>query len=197
MKSTTSNLTSIAQVYKNVMNLYRKVEHLAPKLAYHNKEHIYDVTVTAMKYGLREKLSYENIYLLGTAGVLHDIVYVNGRTDNEERSAEFAQSILPHLGYSSEQIQTISDLILATKIPTFPKNKLEMILCDSDIDNIGRDDFFDKAELLRKEWGYDKDKWYKEFEPNFLKNVCFYTDSAKALRNSQLKKNINQLEVYK
>ena len=41
-----------------------------------------------------------------------------------------------HLGYD-----LFSQLILATKVPQKPKNKLEKIICDADLDYLGREDF--------------------------------------------------------
>ena len=47
--------------------------------------------------------------------------------------------------------EQICGMIMATKIPQSPKNYLEQILCDADLDYLGRDDFYDIGGTLFKE----------------------------------------------
>ena len=62
-----------------------------------------------------------------------------------------SREILPKYGYTDEQINQVKELIYATIIPHDPKNKLEQIICDADLDYLGRDDFFEISETLRRE----------------------------------------------
>ncbi|MCK9612757.1 MAG: hypothetical protein PHR81_00260 [Bacteroidales bacterium] len=41
---------------------------------------------------------------------------------------------------------------MATKIPTKLKNKLEKLLCDADLDYLGREDYMEISNRLRREW---------------------------------------------
>ena len=68
---------------------------------------------------------------------------------------EYAQKFLPEYGYSKIQIEKISQLILATKVPQNPKNKLEKIICDADLDYLGREDFI-----------YISDNFFRELKEN-------------------------------
>ena len=143
-----------------------------------------------------EGLGSDKVYILEAAGALHDIVYVPERKDNEEKSADLAEELLPRLGYSLREIEEISRLILATKWPTNPKDILEKIICDSDLDSLGRDDFFERGELLRQEWNVGKEKWYTQ-EVDFLSKVRYYTDSAQKLRQPKLEENFERLRELK
>jgi hypothetical protein len=54
--------------------------------------------------------------------------------------------------YDKDKIKQIEEIILATD-PDYsnPKNIYEKIIMDSDLDNFGREDFFDKMENIHKE----------------------------------------------
>jgi predicted metal-dependent HD superfamily phosphohydrolase len=133
-------------------------------------------------------------FLLMTAALLHDVVYVQGRKDNEEMSAGLALEQLPSFGYHGEELNELYALILATKLPTRPKNRLEMIICDSDLDNLGRDDFFEKGNALREELGLQPGReWYLS-QLKFLKSHSYYTISARKFRLEGLARNIQLLE---
>jgi hypothetical protein len=59
---------------------------------------------------------------------------------------------LPSFGYSEADITTICGMIMATRIPQSPANLLESILCDADLDYLGRDDFKKIGQTLFEEF---------------------------------------------
>ena len=63
-----------------------------------------------------------------------------------------ARAWLPQFDYSKEEIEKICELILVTKMPQKPKNKLEEIICDADLYYLGTDQFFVTADKLYKEF---------------------------------------------
>ncbi|MBW3000948.1 hypothetical protein KY341_03650, partial [Candidatus Woesearchaeota archaeon] len=153
-----------------------------------------DVFYTANKLSKLEGVCYEERLILGTAALLHDIVFEIGAKDNEEKSAYYARKHLPKLGYSVYQNQRVYDIILATKIPTHPKSKLEKIICDADVVNLGREDFFERGEEVRQELGTQNGKaWYK-VQLDFLNNHKYYTQSAKKLLDYGVKQNIKKVK---
>ena len=176
------------------INLVREysAEHM-PKLPYHNFEHAVDVADAAHGLAGLENLSADQGFLLVTAAYLHDVIYDVQAKDNEERSAALAEDILPRMNYTLIEIQPVKSLILATKIPTRPRNKLEEILCDADVDNLGRPDFLEKCELLRQERSVeDRKVWYAN-TLKFLQGHRYYTESAKALRSEGKERNLQLL----
>ncbi len=182
---------------KKLARLYKFIEALAPRLLYHNLNHLKDVAKIAKKYALLEGLNSQDVFILETAGLLHDIVYKPNENDNEEKSVEASKNILLKAGYSLEEIEKVSKLILATKIPRNPKNILEMIISDADFDYLGREDFWERTELLRLEMELDKEKWYSEIEPDFLNKIKYYTGPARTQRKAKLDENLKRLEKNK
>ena len=167
---------------------------LMPKLPYHNFGHAIDVYSAASTLALLGGVGYENRFLLKTAALLHDIVVVPGLRDNEERSAEFASQYLPKIGYSSDQTEKVGKLVLATKMPQNPNGFLEQVLCDADLDNLGRPDFLELGEKVRVELGLpNNEKWYQQ-QIQFLRNHQYHTEIARKLRDPGKAANIQRLE---
>jgi len=165
-----------------------------PMLPYHNFQHALEVWCASREYGMFNGLEEKDRFLLESAALLHDVVYVVNACDNEEKSAKFARKWLPMLGYHSNDIERISRLILATKWPTNPQNLLEEIICDSDLDNLGRLDFFEKSNNLLLEWGIQNRREWYERQLGFLENNQYYTYWAKKLREPGKQRNIQKLK---
>lgn len=182
---------------RKIKELKEIVKQIAPKLPYHNFTHAIEVSKACKDYAILEGLSSYKAFILETAGLLHDIIYVQGRSDNEEKSAGASRKILSKLSYSAEEIEEVSRLILATRSPRSRKDILERIINDADLDNLGRNDFFKKSELLRKEIGADKEKWNNELQINFLSQAKYHTNSAKKLREAKLKENLEKIRRTK
>ncbi len=139
-----------------------------------------------------EKIPKDKLILLKAAALYHDRGYIKKAGDHEEESAKIARAELPEFGFSEGQIRDIVRLILSTKIPTAPKDKLEMIMCDADLEPLGRDYFPYVSELLRKESGKSGDEW-TGIQIGFLKSHRYYTDSARKLFDRQKEGNLKIL----
>lgn len=166
---------------------------------YHNFRHAKDVVHIVIKLAKDEKISRKNRFLLIIAALTHDLIVEPNGKDNEEKSAFITKYFLwgtnrTYSEYSRKDIDIILNLIEATKLPTNPKNKMEKIICDADVDNLGRKDFFERSEEVRQEIGAPKNKKWYEGLLNFLKSQKYYTKSAQKLRNKGLKENIGKVE---
>ena len=108
-----------------------------------------------------------------------------------------AEEILPKYGYSEQHINQIKDLIFVTQIPHQPKNKLEEIICDADLDYLGRDDFHEIADKLRrelKEHGkIDSDRKWDEMQVAFLNMHKYFTPTAIASRQEKKAQNLKEV----
>ncbi len=166
-----------------------------PKLPYHNFGHALSVAHASQVLGTLEGLHYESLFFLETAAYLHDIIYEVGAKDNEERSAKFACDYLPLIGYPKFQAEIIAKLILATKMPWNPRNKLENVLVDADMFNLGTEDFMAATDLVRQEFGVaDYGKWY-EGTLKLMEGHQYYTPTARMLLNDQKVRNMNTLRL--
>lgn len=169
----------------------------APKIPYHNSEHGLEVWRVVRHYAKECGLPYDEQLSLEFAALNHDLIYIPGAGDNEEQSAKLNAERLYGLKVQYEIIKESSGLILATKIPVNPKTFLEKIICDADVDNFGREDFFEKGALIRKEFqmigkNFTDPEWYK-MSLDFLKNHQYYTEIAKQRRDPGKAKNMAKL----
>jgi uncharacterized protein len=180
--------------FAKIRKVHELVRQHMPNHSYHNKRHATDVFYAAKRLSKLEGIAKEDRFIMVTAAFLHDIIFVIGAGDNEEKSVEFVQPYLKQFNYSESQIRKISKLILATKMPTHPKNLLEKIICDADLDVLGRKDFFEVTEGLRQEIGVTNlNDWYAS-QLKFLSNHRYYTASAQKLRFEGVNDNIRMLE---
>jgi predicted metal-dependent HD superfamily phosphohydrolase len=180
--------------FTKLRKVYELVKDFMPTHPYHGHEHAKDVFYAANRLSKIEGVSREERLILQTAALLHDIVFFKGANDNEEKSAEFATPYLRQYSYSQCQINRVNELILATKLPTNPKNLLENIICDADLDILGRKDFFEKNNEYRKELGAENDLTWCSTQLRFLRNHKYYTCSAQELRGEGLKNNTRRIE---
>jgi len=171
---------------------------LSKGFLYHDINHTLDVYRSASELGKLAKLSENDLMLLETAALYHDVGLIYTFDGHEEKSAEITREKLPAFNYSEEEIEIISNMILSTKLPQSPKSYLEMLLCDADLDYLGRDDFFVLAAKLQLEWRRLKvrdigfDEWIA-FEKEFLSNHEYFTKEAKILHDDIKQDNLNQL----
>ena len=175
------------------------LERLPVELYYHNADHTLDpkvgVVAIADYHSLNERVSPIERDLIIAAAYFHDTGYLEQKENNEPIGARIAGNVLPSLGYSPLEVEMIQMMILDTKVPTNPRNNLSQILCDADVDNLGRKDFFERGEKLRKEVGVEhKQVWYQG-SIKFLESHEYYTKSAQDLRDEGKKKNLRMLHM--
>jgi hypothetical protein len=75
---------------------------------------------------------------------------------------------------------------------------LEEIICDADLDYLGRDDFHEIADKLRKELRehgkIDSDRKWDEIQVVFLTNHQYFTETAKRSRNTKKAQNLEEIK---
>lgn len=175
--------------------LARLENELDPRLSYHSLAHTRDDVLPAVtRLALLAGVGPTERLLLETAALYHDIGFIEARLGHEVISARIAAAALPGFGYSESQVATISDLILATKVPQSPSTHLEALLCDADLDSLGRKDFFALSGRLHRELGaygqpLTAQEWYAT-QLQFLQNHSYLTATAAQLRNAGKRKNI-------
>jgi adenylate cyclase len=161
-------------------------------LYYHNVKHTVDVVTEAELIGWGENCTDEEILLLKTAGLFHDAGHTVAYDDHEYHGTVLAREMLPAYNYTPEQIDRICSIIMATKLPPKPKNLLESIMCDSDLDYLGRSDFIPVSNTLYEELKAQNkmgslNDWNK-LQVKFISGHQYFTSTARSLRevNKQL-----------
>jgi HD superfamily phosphodiesterase len=161
---------------------------LAPTLYYHSVDHVEDVLEAAQRIAAAEKMDEEQIELIKIAAIFHDSGFIIQQQDHEKIGCDIAREILPLFNYSSEEIEIVCGMILATHYPHQPKNKLEEIICDADLDYLGRDDFYQIGKLLYKELitngSIGNEMQWNIMQEKFLKSHRYFTTTSNMLRNN-------------
>jgi uncharacterized protein len=146
---------------------------------YHNYEHTLYVVDKAIEIGKHEHCTQDELGLLAAAALWHDTGYINIYKGHEEESCLLAKKYLPGFGFDTGDIQTICDMIMATKNGNVPHSKPDAILVDADLEYLGTSNAEEAAELLFKEWqaltpSLSRADW-KKIQVSFLQNHQYYT----------------------
>ncbi len=179
--------------------MLQKIERDLPKnLYYHNVRHTVNVCSRVETIGIDEKVSEEELLLLKTAALFHDAGFIISYDNNEPLGANLASDILPMYRYKPEQIQRIRELILATKMPPKPKNHLEQIICDADLDYLGRPDFIVVSQNLFREL-FERHKVntieeWNRFQYRFISKHEYFTATARKFRDEGKKMVLEELK---
>jgi len=183
-----------------ITELFR--DELPDGIKYHDADHTLHpsrgVVAVAYRIAMSENISEHDRELLIAAAYFHDTGYIREYDKNEPIAARMAGRILKLIGYKPNEIEKIQNMILATDLAREPKTHVEKILCDADLDHLGREDFFILDGKLREGRGArgldvsDDAKWYKGTLEIITKHR-YYTESQKKLREKEKQKNIKKL----
>lgn len=183
------------QAYSKIENFL--INNLPKNYTYHTIDHIRDVVEQSEKIAIREKVNKDIISDIKLAAWLHDVGYIWEPLRHEARGAEYATSILTEMQFPKSKIGLITGMIMATKIPQTPKNHLEQIICDADLDYLGREDYKKNSNGLLEEIKISKFinelEWLK-IQEKFLLNHNFHTKSSQKLRNKKKKQILNLIQ---
>jgi predicted metal-dependent HD superfamily phosphohydrolase len=164
------------------------------KYLYHDCRHTEDVIRQVQEIGYRENVNQQEIALLKLAALYHDLGFLVQRVDHESAGVELFMQESVDSEISDEEKQMVASLIMVTKIPQQPKTLLESIICDADLDYLGREDFPSIAEFLYLELKAcgemnDRTRW-NEIQLSFLGAHQYHTESSRKLRTNGLQNNI-------
>ena len=197
----TPHTARLKKVDQYIRDLFR--EELPDGVKYHDANHTLHpdrgVVAVANKLSLAEKVSDEDRELILAAAYFHDTGYIREFGHNEPIAARMAGRILKLIGYLPDEIETIKEMILSTDLRRGPKTHLEKILCDADLDNLGRDDFFELDNKLREGRRVrgldvnDDEKWYRG-TLEVLEKYPYHTATQKKLREKGRQENIQRLQ---
>ncbi|MFT6210060.1 MAG: putative metal-dependent HD superfamily phosphohydrolase [Bacteroidia bacterium] len=185
-----------AGAIKQILN--RLESDLPRYLSYHGHHHTLDVLEAIERIGKSEDVSERELNLLLVAAAYHDCGFLNGHEDHEQKGCEIARKNLPDFGFDSVAIEQVCVMIMSTKVPQEPNGHLAGILCDADLDYLGRDDFEHIAANLFKELSYlrivtEIEIWNK-IQVNFLSEHQYHTTYSRQFRQPQKEYHIDNLK---
>jgi len=153
---------------------------------YHNYEHTLYVQEKAIEIAKFEKCTEKEIELLNAAALWHDTGYINTYKNHEEESCSLAKKYLPEYGFTQQETDRICGMIMATKVPQLPGNKLEEIVADADLEYLGTaaaaiksEDLFLELQSLNP--SLTKKAW-DQIQISFLRSHHYFTAYCKANR---------------
>ena len=170
---------------------------LAKHLSYHSVGHVKDVYQAAEYLADKEGVGPYEKKLLLTAVMFHDAGFLIRPKDHEKTSCKMVKATLPRFNYTTEEIKRICGMIMATRIPQTPHNILEKIICDADLDYLGREDFFSIGNRLFAEmmvYGVVQNEleWDK-LQVKFLEAHDYFTQTAINMRKPNKDKYVKEL----
>lgn len=185
-----------AEAKTYILDLLEK--RLPSNLYYHGIHHTLDVLRAVEENADTAKLSQYDRLILLSAALYHDSGFLKQYKSNEAASVKICTEILPGFDYSPHEIELISRIIMSTTIPQTPFDIMSEILCDADLDYLGRDDFFTIGWNLRREWKeygliLSITDWYKQ-QVDFLGKHTYYTESARKLREEKKRRHLSYLK---
>lgn len=174
-------------------------EKLSDGMFFHDFAHTLETTLVARELAIQSGLGGEQLELITLAGLFHDTGYTEAYQNHEDVSIRMATTYFREKGLSEEAISIIVGCIAATRVPQHPKNLLEEILCDADLQNLASEQHLDKARMLRREWEvlkireFSDEAWWV-MEVQFLSNHRFHTAWAQSHWKEQKLRNLSKAE---
>lgn len=179
---------------------------LESTLYYHGVHHTFEDVLPAVdRICDGEGVVASDRELLLAAAIFHDAGFLERYNGNESIGARMAAEALPDAGFSSPEIERVLDLILATELREIDgvmlqvpgADNLKRILCDADLDNLGRDDFFQVSDNLRRELEERGRKmtdldWYSR-QVLFVSQHRWFTETQRRERQPRKEENLQRL----
>jgi uncharacterized protein len=179
----------------------RLTNDLSPQLSYHSLQHTRDdVLPAAIRLGQASAIDDESALVLATAALFHDTGFLLAYDDHERYSIIVARDVLPSFGYSDERIDRIAELIAATKMPQRPHGQLQELICDADLDLLGRVDFIRLNRALLVEVRHfvapniTEEEWLRG-QTKFLEDHHFFTPAARTMRTAGKADNLERMRM--
>lgn len=170
---------------------------LAPDLYYHSPGHTLDVLEASRRIAKAEGVDGDSLQLLEVAALYHDNGFLEVYSGHEEVGCRYVREQLPEYGFSSDQIQRICSTILSTKLPQTPLDKLGEIICDADLDYLGREDFWEIGNHLFREFltrgvVSDEQAWNR-LQLDFLGKHSYFTKVSQEEREPLKQQHLSKI----
>jgi len=177
------------------------VKELDSNYLYHNLRHTQRVVKST-----KELLDYYNLNAIDSDAItlaawLHDTGYTKGTENHEEKSCAIAKEFLTEQNCDSQMIETVCNLIMATKRGYEPQNLMEEIMRDADASHLSQGSYPETCEMLREELRLlgiaeiSTKEWRRTNIKMFQTEHRFYTDYA--IENWQKGKDENLKKLVK
>ena len=174
-------------------------KHLDKHYTYHNVGHTLEVCSAVKLFAENSNLASDVYYALRIAAVFHDFGYLESSSDNEKLALPYIEDFGRRWNIAGDILRAAYNMVLETVFPYQPASLAGQILCDADVEYIGRDSFLKKAELFRRDLAgegmvFTEREWWK-FELNFLQSNMFFSPACRSLRDAGRLRNLEKVEA--
>lgn len=168
------------------------------RFTYHTVEHTLDVINICEEICVAENMDECQTLILQISALFHDTGFLLSRTNHEERSVDIFNEASLKYNLQENHMLDIVKCIRATRVPQEPQSKLEEIICDADLDYLGREDFWPISDSLFSEMTncgeiVGSDAW-KALQTRFMAAHKFHTPFSKMRRDERLIINLDQVK---
>jgi len=129
----------------------------------------------------------------------HDAVYDTRKNNNEQRSAEWAGSVIRQAGLSSDTSERISYSILATRHETEVTDTDAQLLADMDLSILGREEdvFWIYEENIRREYAWVPESQFRQRRMEILRGFLerrhiYYHEKYREMATERARLNLKQ-----
>lgn len=182
-----------------------------PWRKYHNCDHILSM-LESITPQIKEDLTEDELRILQTAIIFHDVIYVPGSKSSEDASADFAKMFLNRDGWDKEDIREIMILIRETKfypdlsfmqLPFISNEFQNLITIIQDLDLLGfayddqkfdvnQQNVFNELSILKYE-GSPENNFYKIIEESMSRGRLMYRTKYFKHLNEKAHNNIKRI----
>jgi uncharacterized protein len=172
---------------------------LDPRLTYHCYDHTVDVLRQAERIATDENITDKRLLLLiRVAALFHDTGFLYTYKEHEKKSCEIMLETIDAAAFNAHELDIMQGMIMATKVPQNPHSLPEMILCDADLDYLGRNDFGLISNKLKEEflvYGIIKsEKEWDQLQVNFFESHHYFTASSVNTRQALKMQHLKELK---
>jgi predicted metal-dependent HD superfamily phosphohydrolase len=179
----------IERLFDSIVEYYS-----AKNRVYHNLSHIQ--SLLALSETLLDKIQNREAFYF--AIWYHDVIYDAKRSDNEEKSAEFAVEALASLGVPEQTIAVVREMILATKHHSGAGLSWDMkAFLDLDTSILGAPEeiYEEYSRAIRKEYSWVPDFLYRKGRKKVLNDFLereriYHTEEIASKYELQARHNI-------
>lgn len=152
-------------------------EKLPENILYHNFNHALMVKKYAEKIAENCTITREEMPTLQFCALFHDVGHVYSYEQHVEESVKIASDFLAKHNVNQQAITHVSEIIMATKLPQSPKDKIAEILCDADLMYIASENCYEQFELMYGETKM-RDKKFCNRTIFELDSIRFFADHS-------------------
>ncbi len=183
------------EVQKKVFGLLGQ---LPAYLVYHSMAHTTYVIDKAVMIAQAEQVDPEDLLLIKTGALFHDVGFIRQYQDHEEAGCDIAWEILPGYAFDPSSIGDVCSMIMATKPGNIPGTLFEKIVKDADLEYLGTSLFFQNSVLLHEELKHINpelnDIQFRQMQIQFISGHVYYTDFCKTYREEKKREHLFMLQ---